>query len=426
MRRQFSISTAMLLCIAFFNPLRGGAQPFGNLSRTPPGARKFEDLSRTPPMGWNSWNKFACDGINEKVIREVADAMVSSGMQQAGYQYIVIDDCWQVARDSAGNIIADPVKFPGGIRALADYVHSKGLLFGIYTCAGSKTCAGRPASLGYEYQDARQYAAWGVDFLKEDWCNTTTQNAPASYSLMRDALHKAGRPIVFSLCEWGSNKPWLWAKDVGHLWRTTGDISDKWSYTEPGDTAARSGSVLGNLDLEDGLEKYAGPGHWNDPDMLEVGNGGLTEEEERAHFSLWCMLAAPLLAGNDLRSMTPATKAILTNRAVIAIDQDPLGQQGYRVGPAGDHSPAAERQPTSKQGLEVFLKPLSGGDTAVCLLNRSEQEIKLDFAWKAYGIVGTHAIRDLWKNQDVGTTAAPYHATIGRHQVIMLRLAHAR
>jgi alpha-galactosidase len=399
MRRQFSISTAMLLCIAFFNPLRAGAQ-------------KFEDIARMPPMGWNSWNKFACDGINEKVIREVADAMVSSGMQQAGYQYIVIDDCWQVARDSAGNIIADPVKFPGGIKALADYVHSKGLLFGIYTCAGSKTCAGRPASLGYEYQDARQYAAWGVDFLKEDWCNTTTQNAPASYALMRDALHKAGRPIVFNLCEWGSNKPWLWAKDVGHLWRTTGDISDKWSYTEPGDTAARSGSVLGNLDLEDGLEKYAGPGHWNDPDMLEVGNGGLTEDEERAHFSLWCMLAAPLLAGNDLRNMTPATKAILTNKAAIAVDQDPLGQQGYRV--------------SRTQGLEVFLKPLSGGDTAVCLLNRSEQEMKLDFAWKDYAIGGGHAIRDLWKNQDAGTTTAPYRGTIGRHQAIMLRLAHAR
>lgn len=389
----------MLLCIAFFNPLRAGAQ-------------KFEDIARMPPMGWNSWNKFACDGINEKVIREVADAMVSSGMQQAGYQYIVIDDCWQVARDSAGNIIADPVKFPGGIKALADYVHSKGLLFGIYTCAGSKTCAGRPASLGYEYQDARQYAAWGVDFLKEDWCNTTTQNAPASYALMRDALHKAGRPIVFNLCEWGSNKPWLWAKDVGHLWRTTGDISDKWSYTEPGDTAARSGSVLGNLDLEDGLEKYAGPGHWNDPDMLEVGNGGLTEDEERAHFSLWCMLAAPLLAGNDLRNMTPATKAILTNKAAIAVDQDPLGQQGYRV--------------SRTQGLEVFLKPLSGGDTAVCLLNRSEQEMKLDFAWKDYAIGGGHAIRDLWKNQDAGTTTAPYRGTIGRHQAIMLRLAHAR
>jgi alpha-galactosidase len=413
MRRQFPISAAVLLCIAFFNPLRAGAQT---------GA-----LSPTPPMGWNSWNKFACDGINEKVIREVADAMVSSGMHEAGYQYIVIDDCWQVARDSAGNIIADPVKFPSGIRALADYIHSKGLLFGIYTCAGSKTCAGRPASLGYEYQDARQYAAWGVDFLKEDWCNTTTQNAPASYALMRDALHKAGRPIVFSLCEWGSNKPWLWARDVGQLWRTTGDISDKWSHTEPGDTAARSGSVLGNLDLEDGLEKYAGPGHWNDPDMLEVGNGGLTEDEERAHFSLWCMLAAPLLAGNDLRNMTAATKAILTNRAMIAVDQDPLGQQGYRVSPAQDHfrvTPSGDHQPASKQGLEVFLKPLSGGDTVVCLLNRSEQEMKLDFAWKDYGIGGVHAIRDLWKNQDAGTTAGPYRATIGRHQVIMLRLAH--
>src|SRR5579863_3884347 len=221
MRNQLCMFRAVSCGIAFFLLFVAGSKTR---------AQKFEQLAKTPPMGWNSWNKFACDGINESVIREVADAMAASGMKDAGYQYIVIDDCWQVSRDSAGNIQADKVKFPHGIKALADYIHSKGLLFGIYTCAGTMTCAGRPASLGYEFQDARQYAAWGVDYLKEDWCNTLPeQDAPASYTLMRDALYKAGRPIVFSLCEWGSHKPWHWAKDIGHLWRSCGDIGNKWN-----------------------------------------------------------------------------------------------------------------------------------------------------------------------------------------------------
>jgi alpha-galactosidase len=285
------------------------------------------------------------------------------------------------------------------------------LKFGIYTCAGTKTCAGRPASLGYEYQDARQYAAWGVDYLKEDWCNTLKgQNALSSYTLMRDALYKAGRPIVFSLCEWGSNKPWSWAEDVGHLWRSTGDISAVWNTPANPDGTPRSGSVLGNMDLENGLEKYAGPGHWNDPDMLEVGNEGLTVDESRAHFSLWCMLAAPLIAGNDLRNMSDDTKAILTNKNLIAIDQDPLGRQGYRV--------------SMKGGLEVFVKPLQDGDTAVCLLNRGDGEKQLDFAWKEYGIGPGHSIKDLWKDQQAGATDARFRGSIGRHQAIVLRLSH--
>jgi alpha-galactosidase len=396
--RSSHVLRAVLIGIAGFLTLTSNAQ-------------KFESLAQTPPMGWNSWNKFACDGINEKVIREVADAMVASGMQQAGYRYIVIDDCWQVGRDSAGNIIADPVKFPGGIKALADYIHSKGLKFGIYTCAGTKTCAGRPASLGYQYQDARQYAAWGIDYLKEDWCNTLKgQNAQASYTLMRDALYKAGRPIVFSLCEWGSNKPWSWAEDVGHLWRSTGDISATWNTPANPDGTPRSGSVLSNMDLENGLEKYAGPGHWNDPDMLEVGNEGLTVDESRAHFSLWCMLAAPLIAGNDLRNMSDDTRAILTNKNLIAIDQDPLGREGYKV--------------SLKDGLEVFVKPLQGGDTAVCLLNRGDREKQLDFAWKEYGIGTGHSIKDLWKDQPASTTDTRFRGTLGRHQVIVVRLSH--
>ena len=242
-------------------------------------------------MGWNSWNKFQCN-VSESLMKEAADAMVRTGMRDAGYQYVVIEDCWQVSRDANGNIVADPQRFPVGIKALSDYVHSQGLKFGIYSDAGTGTCENRPGSRGYEFQDARQYAAWGVEYLKYDWCNHSTQDAAASYSIMRDALAKSGRPIVFSLCEWGVTKPWLWAKDVGNLWRTTQDIFDKWDGQTPsGDPVG----VLQILDSQDGLESYAGPGHWNDPDMLEVGNGGMTTTEYRSHFSLWCLLAAPVI-----------------------------------------------------------------------------------------------------------------------------------
>ena len=243
-------------------------------------AQKF-DVARTPPMGWNSWNKYACN-VSETLIMGMADAMVSSGMKDAGYDYIVIDDCWQVARDENGEIVVDKDRFPHGMKYVADYVHSKGLKFGIYSCAGKLTCQGRPGGLGHEYQDARTYARWGVDYLKYDWCNSSTQDAKSSYTNMRDALYTAGRPIVFSICEWGSNKPWEWAGSVGHLWRTTGDISDSWN------------SMINIFNLQKGLARYAGPGKWNDPDMLEIGNGGMTTEEYKTHFSLWCMLAAPL------------------------------------------------------------------------------------------------------------------------------------
>jgi alpha-galactosidase len=257
-------------------------------------------LAATPPMGWNSWNKFGCN-VSEDLIRQIADAMVKSEMKDAGYQYVVIDDCWQVSRDKNGNIVADPQRFPSGIKALADYVHGLGLKFGIYSDAGSKTCAGRPGGLGHEYQDALQYAAWGVDYLKYDWCNTTSQDAQASYANIRNALTASGRPIVLSICEWGTAKPWLWGKAVGgNLWRTTGDINDKWETKKKEPLG-----MLDILDLQEGLESFAGPGHWNDPDMLEVGNGGMTTPEYQAHFSLWSILAAPLMAGNDLRNMTP-------------------------------------------------------------------------------------------------------------------------
>lgn len=371
-------------------------------------AQKFKELALTPPMGWNSWNQFQCEGLNEEVIRKVADAMSASGMKTAGYQYIVIDDCWQISRDSAGNIVADPKKFPSGIKALADYVHSKGLKFGIYSCAGRTTCAKRPGSRGYEFADARQYAAWGVDYLKYDWCNTEGQNAKESYLLMRDALYSAGRPMIFSLCEWGLNKPWEWADSVGHLWRTTGDISNQWEGFYASNGHVWGGSVLANLDMQRGLEKWAGPGHWNDPDMLEIGNGALTPEEDRAHFSLWCMLAAPLMAGNDLSKMSAHTVTVLTNKEAIAVDQDPLGKQGYPV--------------HEEKDFQVYLKPLSGGDTAICFFNRGEAPKKLTIQWKDYKINSILKVRDLWAHAERGTTAQPLTITIARHDVAMFRL----
>jgi alpha-galactosidase len=354
-------------------------------------------------MGWNSWNKFACK-VNEDVIRKAADAMVKSGMKDAGYQYIVIDDCWQVSRDKDGNIIADPKTFPSGIKALADYVHSQGLKFGIYSDAGTKTCAGRPASRGYEFQDARQYAAWGVDYLKFDWCSTGTQNGPASYSIMRDALLASGRPIVFSLCEWGTAKPWLWAKDVGNLWRTTGDILDKWE----GKVEWGGMGMLNILDLQVGLESYAGPGHWNDPDMLEVGNGGMTTTEYRSHFSLWCMLAAPLMAGNDIGDMKPEIHDILTNKEVIAVDQDPLGSEGRRVHKDGDR--------------EVWARQLNDGSRAVVLLNRGSDRQEISVNWEDLGYPSHLAasVRDLWQHKDQGSFTGKFSAPVDSHGVVMI------
>ncbi len=362
-------------------------------------------LAKTPPMGWNSWNKFACN-VSEKLIKTVADAMVTSGMKDAGYQYVVIDDCWQVKRDENGNIVPDAERFPSGMKALADYIHGKGLKFGIYSDAGTGTCQNRPGSRGYEFQDARQYAAWGVDYLKYDWCNSGKQNSEASYWIMTEALKKSGRPIVFSLCEWGSTKPWLWGKDIGNLWRTTGDISDKWSGSDKdGDLG-----VVQILDLENGLESYAGPGHWNDPDMLEVGNGGMNNTEYRAHFSMWALLAAPLMAGNDIRDMAPEIRDILTNKEVIAIDQDPAGIQGRRVRKDGD--------------LEVWSKQLSDGGRAVALLNRSSSQTNITVNWNDIGYPEhlPAAVRDLWARKDLGQSTGKFSAPVPSHGVVMVRI----
>jgi len=362
-------------------------------------------LARTPPMGWNSWNKFACN-VSESLIKSAADAMVSSGMKDAGYEYVVIDDCWQVSRDANGNIIPDATRFPSGMKALGDYIHGKGLKFGIYSDAGTGTCQNRPGGRGYEFQDARQYAAWGVDYLKYDWCNTGKQNSEASYWIMSQALQKSGRPIVFSLCEWGSTKPWLWAKDIGNLWRTTGDITDKWSTGQKEDGLG----VVQILDQEDGLESYAGPGHWNDPDMLEVGNGGMNNTEYRAHFSMWALLAAPLMAGNDIRDMSPEIRDILTNKEVIAIDQDPAGLQGRRVRKDGD--------------LEVWSKQLADGGRAVALLNRGGSQASMTVSWTDIGFPEhlPAAVRDLWAKKDLGQLAGKFSAPVPSHGVVMVRV----
>jgi len=382
-------------------------------------AQKFQNLAMTPPMGWNSWNKFACN-VSEKLLEETADALVSTGMRDAGYQYIVIDDCWQISRDSMGFIVADPVRFPSGIKALADYIHSKGLKFGIYSCAGAKTCAGRPGGRGHEFQDAYMYAKWGVDYLKYDWCSTDGQDQKESYKLMSRMLKEAGRPIVFSLCEWGGSKPWEWAGEVGHLWRTTGDIYDCFDcFKEQGGWTANG--VMKILDMQKDMRQYAGPGHWNDPDMLEVGNGGMTASEDRAHFSMWCMLAAPLIAGNDLKNMSPQTLATLTNADVIDINQDALGIQGLKY--------------KSEDGFETWLKPLSGGDWAICFLNRSAVAKPIDFDWsknvvtdtfsnrKLDGSAETFKIKDVWTKKELGTTQKALKTEVPSHEVLMLRLS---
>jgi alpha-galactosidase len=394
------VGLMMVLVVALASP--AAAQSYQEIVN-----KASNGLALTPPMGWNSWNHFQCN-INEQVIRDTTDAMVSSGMRDAGYQYVVIDDCWHGPRDASGFITADPQRFPSGIRALADYIHSKGLKFGIYSDAGRLTCGGRPGSEGHEFQDALTYARWGVDYLKYDWCNTGDRNAQEAYAVMAEALRQSGRPIVFSMCEWGTAKPWLWAQNTGNLWRTTGDISDDFAVKKKGHDWEHPVTMI--VDLNEPLWPFAGPGHWNDPDMLEVGNGGMTPAEYRSHFSLWAMMAAPLMAGNDIAHMDDVTKSILENRDVIAVDQDPLGIQGRREWKQGDQ--------------EVWVKPLTGGAKAVLLFNRGETPVMIratadQLGWPA----GIHArVRDLWAHKQVGGWTGAISATVEPHGVAMFRV----
>ena len=354
-------------------------------------------LAPTPPMGWNSWNKFGCD-VSEKLIREIADVMVSSGMQAAGYQYVNIDDCWQVSRQADGTIVADPQRFPGGIKSLADYVHSKGLKLGVYTDAGRMTCQKRPGSYEHEFQDAKTYASWGVDYLKVDWCYAEGLDPEVQYAKFRDALAQAGRPIVFSICNWGVKAPWRWGPTTGNLWRTTGDIADNYDRM----------SVIGFS--QNGLEKFAGPGHWNDPDMLEVGNGGMKRDEYRTHMALWAILASPLLAGNDLRTMTAETKELLTNSEVIAVDQDPKGTQGHRAWEEGP--------------LEIWVRPLADGSLAVGLFNRSDAALDLRLDSKLIGVQPSSRIRDLLDHKDLGPIKDSYTTEVPGHGVVLVRVSN--
>jgi alpha-galactosidase len=356
-------------------------------------------LAKTPPMGWNSWNKFASK-VTDQLIRETADAMARNGMKDAGYTYINIDDTWEGTRDAQGNIQTNS-KFPD-MKALSDYVHSKGLKIGIYSSPGPKTCASYEGSFKHEEQDAKTYAAWGFDYLKYDWCSATQvydyHSMRAVYAKMGEALLHSGRPIVFSLCQYGVLNGAQWGQSVGgNLWRTTGDISDNW----------KSMSHIG-FDLQVNLYPYAGPGHWNDPDMLEIGNGGMSDTEYRTHMSLWSLLAAPLLAGNDLRSITPEILGILTNKEVIAVDQDPLGKQARRVSKDGD--------------LEVWARQLSDGGYAVGLFNRGENSAKVTARWSDIGLNGKARVRDLWAHADRGEVADQFSADVPSHGVVMIKL----
>lgn len=332
-----------------------------------------DNLAQTPPMGWNSWNAFHTD-ITEQKIKDAAQAMVSTGMKAAGYEYINIDDAWMdTVRDAQGRLQPDPKRFPHGIKALADYVHSLGLKIGIYESAGTKTCAGFPGSLYHEKTDAESFASWGIDYLKLDNCNNEGVDYMQRYEGMEKALLATGRPIVYSICEWGVKDPYQWAPAISQLWRTTGDISDNWN------------SMINIVDQQVGLNKYAGPGHWNDPDMLEVGNGGMTNNEYRTHFSLWAILAAPLIAGNDLFHMTEDTRKILMNKEVIAVNQDPAGKQGYKVSDDGNQ--------------EVWVKPMSDGSYAVLLLNRGEERAFMTTTVEKVGLskADSYKVVNLWE-----------------------------
>ncbi len=361
---------------------------------------KYNGLAKTPPMGWNSWNKFHRN-VDDKAVRGIADAMVSNGMKDAGYLYVNIDDTWQGKRDANG-VLQPNEKFPD-MKALADYVHSKGLKIGIYSSPGPKTCAGYEGSFGHEELDAKTWAAWGFDYLKYDWCSASqvynVKSLPAVYAKMGEALQKTGRPIVYSLCQYGWQDVGAWgAKVGGNSWRTTGDIADRW----------QSMMHIG-FELQPGLEKHANPGHWNDPDMLEVGNGGMTNEEYRTHMSLWSLLASPLLAGNDLRDVKKEIMDILANREVIAIDQDAKGVQGMRVAKDGDR--------------EVWEKALADGSHAVGLFNLGQDAATVTVNFSDLKLKGSHAVRDLWAHQDKGKVRDKFEATVPSHGVVLVKIA---
>ena len=380
---------------------RGAATP---MSTAKAGPGRADGPAATPPMGFNNWNATHCEAqFNEEMVKGTADLFVEKGLKDAGYSYVNLDDCWALPeRDADGKLVPDPARFPNGIKAVADYVHDKGLKIGIYTSAGTKTCNenGFPGALGHEQSDAQQFADWGIDYLKYDNCNNQGQPAVERYTAMRDALAATGRDIVYSICEWGENDPWTWAPELGQLWRTTGDIADSWD------------SMLGIMKQNLPLAEYAGPGHWNDPDMLEVGNGGMTATEYRTHFSMWSVMAAPLLIGSDLRTAGEETLGILSNTEVIAVDQDALGKQGTVV--------------SSEDGRWVVAKELADGSRAVALFNESgdEQQISATAAEVGLPEAGSYTLRDLWQHQD-GTSSGDISSTVPAHGTVLLKVSAA-
>jgi alpha-galactosidase len=389
MRRTIRLLAALLLASA--------AVPVVALATAAPAAALSNGLALTPPMGWNDWNSFGCN-VSEQLVEQTADIMVSSGLRAAGYQYVNIDDCWMSSsRNSAGQLVPDPAKFPDGISGVANYVHGKGLKLGIYESAGTATCAGYPGSLNHEQTDANSFASWGVDYLKYDNCNNQGVPWQQRYDAMRDALAATGRPIVYSLCEWGENNVWTWGASAGNLWRTTGDIN------------ASFGSMLSIFHSNVGLAQFAGPGGWNDPDMLEVGNG-MSFTEDRAEFSLWSEMAAPLISGTDLRSASTATLSLYLNSDVIAVDQDSLGKQGTEVSSSG--------------GLDVLAKPLANGDVSVVLFNENSSTATISTTASAVGKASASSYRltNLW-SKVVSTTTGSISASVPGHGVVMYRLA---
>ncbi len=397
---------------------------FALLSALMSSGQKAEGLAQTPPMGWNSWNTFGVD-IDENLVIGVVDSMASMGFRDAGYNYVVIDDGWMLKqRDKNGNLVADPAKFPHGIKYLADYVHSKGMKFGIYNCAGTQTCGGYPGGRGHEYQDALLYASWGVDFLKYDWCSHGNLTSDAAYTTMRDALYETGRPILFSICEWGDTEPWFWAEEIGHMWRISGDIfpcfdcEDRHDDGLPTQWSAWGVMKILNIRNNDTLRRHAHVGAWNDFDMMEVGNG-MSLSEDRSHFALWALLSSPLMLGNDVRKTSKETLEILTNKEIIAVNQDALGIQGFKY----------------KQGnnIEVWVKPLQNNEWAICFLNTSNDAVVLDFDWnktitdsvfnKEISFAKTPCkIRNLYEKKDIGTTKKHTIASIAGHDVLMLKV----
>ena len=381
-------------------------------------AQKFDGLATTPPMGWNSWNTFATE-IDEKLVMDTADLFIELGLKEAGYTYIVLDDGWmKKERDRNGNLVPDPIKFPSGMKNLADYVHSKGLKFGLYSCAGATTCAGYPGSRGHEYQDAKTFSAWGVDFLKYDWCDTDNLNAKGAYETMSNALANAKRPVLFSICEWGNNQPWEWGAALGQMWRVSGDITNCWDC-EVDHGSWSSWGVWKIINMRKDIRYAAGPNGWNDLDMMEVGNG-MTLSEDRSHFALWNMMASPLILGNDIRTSKHETIDILTNKEVLNVGQDSMGIQGFRV--------------SNKDSLEIWAKPLTGSTWAVSFVNMSKEPFSLEYDWKLAEIrdyindlklnvnENKFYIRNLFSHKNMGSTDKTLRYKLETHDVLMISL----